>query len=195
MNAPADTPPTSRQSAANQAIGHFAGLFERTREAAGLSPGELAELRRMDPNGVLPSPCWRLLGHVEDMHGEPQERAWALLIRTMLEAGGSAQPGLPIGAALSAAEGGNDAYAEQRFIRLLRARRLDDIAHEARQAARWCVSRGRRIDFRDQARRPNGFGGFILAAALNDKDAAARRAHAIARDYFASPRSATAPEP
>jgi hypothetical protein len=168
-------------------IARLAWLFGRTREQNGLPPGELAELRRMDPRGVLPPACWRLL----DARGTEQERAWALVIRTMLDAGLDAggTGARPIGAVLADPGGGASGYAEQRFVRLLRARGLAEITHEARQAARWCAVHAAHPRFTD-TRGGDGFGRFILAAAL-DPDEAERRAHVIARDFFATQRRAS----
>jgi hypothetical protein len=174
-------------------IARLAWLFGRTREQNGLPPGELAELRRMDPRGVLPPACWRLLATL-DARGTEQERAWALVIRTMLDArldagGTSARP---IGAVLADPDPVDrraSGYAEQRFVRLLRARGLAEITHEARQAARWCAVHAAHPRFTDTRGR-DGFGRFILAAALGHQDTEAR-AHAIARDFFATQRRAS----
>jgi hypothetical protein len=154
------------------------------RHEGGLSPGDRAELRRMDPlDAALPPVFWRLLTATETAAAiesvargkrEKAERAFAIVIQAIAEAGVSGSTRM--GRAL--AETG---YAEARFVRLLRARGhgndLAEIAFEARQAAHWCATKGAAVHLIDFAR-------FILDAAFGH-DAADRRAHAIARDYFA----------
>ena len=173
------------QDAIQAAVSHLIALIARGPDEAGLSPGDCAELRRMDPQGTFPPVMWRLLtakavaGGVTALGGERQraERAVASLVQAMLEAGGS--PGLrSIGDALA-----DTNYAEQRFILLLQARGASDVAAQARTVVRWCATKGVRIRFADSDRE-RGFAGFILAAAL-DWPGANSRAHSMARDYFA----------
>jgi hypothetical protein len=176
----------------DDAVRQIGAVLGRERDAGGLSPGDRAELRRMynDPlDPALPPAFWRLLNDPKVADGvaalpgdrEDAERAFAILIQAMLEAGGAGET-LPIGKALAGA-----GYAEPRFVRLLRARGLPDVAAEVRAAARWCALQTARVRFSGAF----GFGGFILAAALQ-RDAADRHgrtanshAHAMARDYFA----------
>lgn len=169
------------------AVGHIVAVLGREQEAAGFSPGDRAELRRMDPLGpALPPALWRLLTAgavaegVKALGGDREraERAVAILVQAMLEAGGSGEA-RPIGKVL-----GETGYAEQRFVRLLRARDLPDVAAEARYAVRWCAGKGVRVRFGDGGG-PPGFARFILAAVLGWNEANSR-AHAMARDYFAS---------
>ena len=61
---------------------------------------------------------------------------------------------------------------------LRRARGLEDVAFEARQAAHWCAVNGVSV-------RLDGFMRFILEAALG-RGEADRSGHSIARDYFAT---------
>lgn len=177
MMPPDVLPPFERPP--NPEIRRLAGLFTRDRDENGLSPGDRAELRRMESDGVLPPAFWRQIVTLETKN-EGEERAWAILIQAMLEAGSPEAE--PIGRALAHGEG---AYAEARFIRLLRARGHKDVAHEVRQATRWCAAQGRRLRFSDRRSR-DGLGPFILAAAQGDKEEAERRAHTIARDYFST---------
>jgi hypothetical protein len=173
------------QDAIESAITHLLSVLTRDRDAAGLSPGDLAEMRRMDPAGpAFPPALWRLLtanavaGGVTALCGQRDqaERAFACLVLAMLEAGGSAR-GRSIGRALA-----DTGYAEQRFVLLLRARGVREIAAEVRPAVRWCTTKGVRVRF--DAR---GFGGFILDAALG-RSGADSKAHAMARDYFTGPK-------
>jgi hypothetical protein len=165
------------------AIRDLVRLLDPQRDEGSLSPGELAELRRADPaNGTLPPVMWRMLttSRLIALPLRPierYERALAILISAMAQPGVLGSAPLPVGVAL--AEG---KYAEQRLIRLLRARGLTDVAHEARLAAQWCANQGKHLLFLSRGR-DDGFGPFIVDAAL-DHAAAGNRAHAIARDYF-----------
>ena len=179
------------QHAIDSAMGHLLAVLARDREAAGLSPGDLAAMRRMDPAGpAFPPALWRLLGASAVAGGvaalggarQPAERAFACLSLAMLEAGGP-DGGQPIGRALAAT-----GYAEQRFVLLLRARGVREVAAEVRPAVRWCTLKGVRVRFDAW-----GFGGFILDAAL-DRPGADSKAHAMARDYFTGPKPQDDPE-
>jgi len=165
------------QETIDRAIGRLIRLLVHERDEGGLSSGGRAELRRMDPLGpALPPALWRLLTvpEVAAASGgqDTAERAFAIVIQAIAEAGASG--GKPVGQVLAETR-----YAEARFVRLLRARGTDDVAFEARQAARWCAVKGVAIQLA-------AFSRFILDAALDSKDAD-RRAHAIARNYFATP--------
>ena len=163
-------------------VSHLARLLDTRRNEGALSPGDLAELRRMKPTtGDLPPALWRLLTS-KDLTGvlvpkEDHERAFAVLIGTMAQPGVLGPNPLPIGRALAEAN-----YSEQRFVRLLRANCLSDIAQEARLAVQWCASHGKHLLF-GRAGGDDGFGGFIINAALS-RATASRHAHAIARDFF-----------
>lgn len=170
---------------AGVALGHLAAVLARPHGEGGLSPGDRAELRRMDaPDGALPPPMWRLLtapalgiwlDGLPPARRERGERALAVVAQAMLDAGTPGEDA--IGKAMA-----RTGYAEQRFTRLLRAAGLHAIAGEALAAARWCGVKSAGLSFTARS----SFGRFILDAALAapGRD---RRAHAIARDYYAKP--------
>jgi len=168
----------------DRALRRLLGLLERRRDERGLSPGDRAELRRMEPvAGVLPPVFWRLVvepnvaAAIDDLargDREAAERAFAVVIQAMVEAGTADRE--PVGAVLA-----RTGYAEERFVRFLRARGAD-LAHEARQVARWCGAEGGGVRFTEEHGR-HSLAPFLLHAFL-DREAATRRAHAIARDYF-----------
>ena len=135
------------------------------------------------PGGALAPPMWRLLTapapHVwldclSPARRENGERALAVVAQAMLGAG--TPGGDAIGKALA-----RTGYAEQRFTRLLRAAGLPAIADEALGAARWCGVKSAGLSFTARS----SFGRFILAAALGGPERD-RRAHAIARDFYAT---------
>ena len=170
---------------AGDAVFDIATFLVRPPEENGLSAGDRAELRRMDPlDAGLPPAMWKLLtrekvasyvaSHARDSRWQSQaERALAVVTQAVLEAGAPGES--PIGRAL-----GQSGYSEQRFVRLLRARELSDLATQVRQAARWCAVQGAGLRCTGG---PGSFGRYILAAALRPQEAD-WRAHAIARDYF-----------
>ena len=168
----------------DDAVCHLAAVLGRKPDEGGLAPGDRAELRHMDPLGpALPGAAWRLLTAGKVAAGiaaiggdiDRAERATAILIQAMLETG--TDGATPIGKALA-----DSNYAEQRFVRLLRARGLADVALETRCAARWCGGKGVRVRFGRGDGSP-GCARFVLDAAL-DRAAAERQAHTMARDYF-----------
>jgi hypothetical protein len=189
MNPASPTPATIAH-----AVGRLATLLD------GLPRGDLAELRRMDPGDTLPPATWRLLTEppVTDAcralaRGDDiadAERAFAILIAAMAETGLADRQAPRIGEALRGDPQSGDAYSEDRFVRLLRARGIDETGFHVRLAARWCSVKGRVPRFAGRSAgsedrvADNEFGPFILFAALNDDEEAKRRAHAIARDYF-----------
>lgn len=178
---------TALRDPVDVAVDRLVRLLVHERDDGGLSSGDRAELRRMDPlDAALPPALWRLLavpevetaiGIVASGDRETAERAFAILVQVLAEAGASGRaPSRTIGKVLAETD-----YAEARFVRLLRARDREDVAFETRQAARWCATKG-------AAFHVAGFSRFVLDAALMRKDAD-RRAHAIARDYFAAPKA------
>jgi len=159
----------------SEQVARLAGLIG----SEAMSAGKLAVLRRLDPTKVLPPEAWHLLGEF-GLENDDAERAVAGLSSLMALARMSG-PALPIGQALGERPGDDAKYAEIRFVRLLRARGLSELMHEARQAIKWCVTHGRRIDFTGY----NGFAAFILAAAIDTQASRVDAiAHSIARDYF-----------
>lgn len=181
-------------SAVDTGLSHLLGVFGQTPDAGGLSPGDRAELRRMDPLGdALPPALWRLLtepavvdaiGALETGNRRAAEQAVAIVVQAMAEAVGPG--GVRIGRGLAGDDPNRKEYAEDRFVQLLRARGLQDVAFRVRQAVQWCAAKGVAVRFIDD-RGANGFARFVLAAALRHDREAERRSHEIARDYFTPP--------
>ena len=174
---------TNKPDPAADAVFHLQTLLTQDRGAAGLTPADNAELRRMDPaHGPLPPAMWRLLTAPDvqpfvagPVGRERRERALAVVARVALDAAPLGRT--PVGQALADR---SKPYSEDRFTRLLRARGLHDVAFEARLAARWCGVHGLGVQM---AGGRGSFGGFILAAALDERGAD-QRAHSIARDFY-----------
>lgn len=164
------------------AINQIVRDLSRTPDQGGYSAGDRAELRRYQPGDPLPPAAWRVLSDaapsawLETLPGAfraKAEQALTLIAAITIEAG--TPGGQPIGKALATIR-----YAEARFVRLLRARGLRDVANEARPAARRCAAEGAGAAMIGGF---SAFGPFLLDAML-ESPFAAKRAHDIARDYF-----------
>ncbi len=123
-------PPGRGRSSGEVAIG-----FANQLAAEGIRPGDLAELRRMDPDSPDAAAFWRLMAR-QDLLGSPAiERKWALVlhgIALMTRTAGSDAPSrsahdrnMPVGKALFQGGDANRTtafYSESRLSRLLTAR-------------------------------------------------------------------------
>jgi hypothetical protein len=115
MTEPAKLP---EESAVPETRRGIPAIIDRLGEALPqLSPGALAELRRLGPNCTTSPAYWRLrLQHFDDsVRSEQDEQRWAALLSLMARAQGLHRR-RPLGAALAAV------VSEPRFLRLLRAR-------------------------------------------------------------------------
>lgn len=148
---PAETGP--RPAAKEPAFSAVLGRVSVSLDAERIGAGPLAELRRMGWR-EFPPEFWRFyLKYVPPAWRGPKgcgddkvDLAWASLLRAMAE--GAPNPHCAdsgFGAAL--AETG---YAEQRFVRFLRASG-EDLAREARAAAAWLARAGRGANWREPA--------------------------------------------
>lgn len=141
----------------------------------GLDRGDLAALRRLDPNRVNAPVFWRLLArHAEqeldhiDRHPERVSR-WAAGLRAAVELEGLHDSQRSLGRAL--AEAG---YADQRFERLLRADE-PGLWDELRSAARYLGVKGQRANAEQ----------LIRLAVEVDTAQAERLRRVLAADYYA----------
>ena len=158
--------------------------------------GDLAELRRMDPDAPDAAVFWRLLAK-EDLlvHGSAMERKWALILHgialmTPTNAGdGDARTAhngyVPVGRALFL--GGDSQrtagfYSETRINRLLTARG-EMLRSLLARMFRMLAAAGVSFNWREMAQ-------FILTEG-HDEGAAEAARHRIARDYFRAERRNT----
>ena len=151
--------------------------------------GDLAELRRMDPDAPDAAVFWRLLAGKDLLsHGDDLESKWALILHgialmTPTNAGGrTAHDGyMPVGRALYSGGGSQQStgfYSERRLNRLLTARGpmlLTLLARMFRMLAAGGVS----FNWREMAR-------FILNDGNEEAEEEARRR--VARDYYQAER-------
>jgi len=140
-----------------------------------LGPGELAELRRLDPESPSAPAFWRLVARVPegDAHASgrvSQESKFAVVLKTFAQLRDAHRAGRPLGVAL--AESGLD---ERRLIQLLRARRAA-LAHAIRTVCHFLASKGAVVDAMDFAR-------LVLSdGARVEWEEGVRRS--VARDFF-----------
>lgn len=179
-------PPTqeSRPTSWGETAVAFAGELARSD----FRRGDLAELRRMDPDAPDAAVVWRLLaGH--DLLGSPQiENKWALILHGIAlmtptssgdGSGSTAHDGrVPVGRALfSGGESQRDRayYSETRLNRLLTARGPMLRTLLAR-LFRMLAAAGQPFNWREMA-------SFILSEGYNE-EAAEEARRRIAREYY-----------
>ena len=141
----------------------------------GLSPGDVAALRRLEPGGPAHPAFWKVCAGWLDGSLPPEgparteaERRWAAIVAGMAITVGLHDPRRHAGAAL--AEAG---YSELRFVRLLRARG-EGLAAAVRSASRFLASKAVSFDWRDLAQ-------LVLSEARADEEEARRH---LARSYY-----------
>lgn len=134
-----------------QAVGKIAGLLQ----SAGLSAGDRAALRRLDPEAPFSPVLWKVLVYLEDegapvqIDNEKDERSWAALIMCMACC---IEPNrylhdyrIPLGRALVEA-----AWPPGRFEQLMRARGTQLIVL-LRRMAQFLASRNQPANWSDVA--------------------------------------------
>lgn len=139
---------TSEEEGLSSTVHRVAGHLARDEHQGGISTGDLAQLRRIDPSEPYTPALWKiLLELVPDGHrmGPERERRWAILLMAMGICAGLHTPSVPFGAALTEA-----GWSELRFVRLLRARG-DRLAKELRRLAQYLASKNQRADWVDVA--------------------------------------------
>ena len=178
--------------------GDIAVTFARALASADFPRGDLAELRRMDPDEPDAAVVWRLLARYE-LLGSPQvENKWALILHGIAlmtptatgdGAGRSAHDGVvPVGRAIFA--GGDSQrssayYSESRLNRLLTARGPILRTLLAR-LFRMVAAAGQPFNWREMA-------SLILNEGY-DEEAAEQARRRIAREYYRTERQNTPSE-
>ena len=155
--------------------------------------GDLAELRRMDPDEPDAAVFWRLMAQYELLDvGEAVERKWALIIHgialTTPTGSGEAHRGtahdgqMPVGRALflgGESQRANGFYSEARLNRLLTAD-APMLRTLLARLFRMLTASGVSLNWREMAQ-------FILNEGY-DEDAAERSRRRIAREYYRAER-------
>lgn len=170
----------------------IAAGFAGTVAHDSFSRGDLAELRRLDPDNPDATAFWRLLARHELLGNETLESKWALIlhgIALMTRSGGSDagtrpahNPGTSVGRALFL--GGADTrqqgfYSEARLNRLLTARG-PVLRTLLRRTFRMLAAAGQSFDWREMAT-------FILNDGYDEHATDQVRRH-IARTYYQAER-------
>lgn len=187
-----DTANLPAQERRSVSWGDIAVTFARILASPDFPRGDLAELRRMDPDELDAAVVWRLLARYE-LLGSPQvENKWALILHGIAlmtptgtgdGAGRSAHDGsMPVGRAIFS--GGDNQrssayYSESRLNRLLNARGPVLRTLLAR-LFRMVAAAGQPFNWREMAT-------FILSEGYNE-EAAERGRRRIAREYYRAER-------
>jgi CRISPR system Cascade subunit CasB len=140
----------------------------------GFPPGDLAQLRRLDPDDPANFTFWRVMTlyapHELARPGDDHERRWKLVLWALATLNGLHDPHKPLGGAL-----GEAGFSELRLSRLLRAED-DTLAPEIRSATRYLASKGKPSDLLDFAR-------LVLSPEGPQADKVRRR---VAATYFSA---------
>lgn len=130
-------------------VGTLNGLMG---ENPSLSTGDMADLRRVQPEEPYTPALWKLMEDL-DLRGRPgwldqetRETRWAALMMGMAMNAGLHDYGVPLGEAL--AEAG---WSELRFVRLMRATDTR-LVQEVRRMAQYLGSKDQRADWTDVGR-------------------------------------------
>lgn len=138
-----------------------------------LAPGDVAELRRLDPEHPSAAVFWRLVAAMPEVGSDApwqaeRERRFAVILRTFAELRDVHRGGRRLGAVL--AEAGLD---ERRLLQLLRSRRTA-LAHAIRTTCHFLVSKGATAD-------AIGFARLVISEDAPWEEDERRQ---LARDYF-----------
>lgn len=141
-----------------------------------LSPGQLAELRRLEPDALTAPAFWTVLAAELDddlpADGDPRradaEGRWAVALRAMATLADLYRKGHRLGWALAAS-----GFSEMRLQRLLDCP-AERLAVEIQTAARFLAAKGEAVDYADLVR--------LALEAEPSRAESVRRD--VARDYF-----------
>lgn len=157
-------------------VHEIAGYLSRDPYAGGISTGDLAELRRIDPEEPFTPALWKILLEYHPNHealDEEDERRWALLLMAMGNCAGLHNRSVSFGAAL--AEAG---WSELRFVRLMDATG-DSLVKHLRRLSQYLASKDQPADWSDAA--------WLLFVQRDDegkREKANEIRQNIARDYY-----------
>lgn len=148
----------------NDAVNRAAALMEHT-----LGNGELAELRRANPQEPYSPALWKVLAQLpEPWSRQELERRWGIVLQGLAHCLPLHRPGMRLGRTLA-----NVGYSELRLTRLLRADE-EQLMAELVRLAKYLHSKGEPLDWADAAR-------LLLEV---DAPWASKHRRAIARSYY-----------
>ena len=181
MSQPTPDPPTAAEPATGleQIVHRIVGHVERQA----LSPGEVAELRRLEPENPGGAAFWKTvvfdLEPAGQLRGADAETRWALILRAIGELHGLHRPRRRLGRALAAA-----GVSENRLARLLRAD-LGTLAGTLSAVSRQLASAAESVDLA-------GLAWLVLTArgAAGARGGEVKVRRGIARDYYRGLRKA-----
>ncbi len=172
-----------RPRSLDEVVHRIVGEIENDR----MSPGEVAELRRLEPDRTPGAAFWKTLafhvepaGQLRDTDTDAEER-WKLILRAIGELHSLHRRGRRPGRALAAAK-----ISEMRLTRLLRAD-LDGLAANLRAVSHQLASAGEPVDL-------GGLAWLVITArgAGQPNRRQDRVRHDIALDYYRGLRRAAA---
>ena len=153
-------------------VGKIAGYMSRDPYSeGGISTGDLAELRRIDPGEPFTPALWKILLKFVPDHQKlspARERQWAIVLMAMGTCAGLHNRGVHFGKALAKA-----GWSELRFVRLMEARD-DHLVKEIRRLAQYLASKSQQADWSSAA--------WLLFVQHGDKASDIRQG--IARHYY-----------
>ncbi|MDP2312727.1 MAG: type I-E CRISPR-associated protein Cse2/CasB [Pseudomonadota bacterium] len=118
-------------------------------DGKGVAPGDLARLRRLDPDASADFAFWRVMARYAPNElaraGEGAERRWMVVLSALATLQGLHDGSKRLGTAL-----GEAGFSELRLSRLMRAED-DALAPEVRAAARYLASKGKSANLVDLA--------------------------------------------
>lgn len=179
------TQPTPDAPAAEVSLEQIVHRIVGDIEREVTSPGEVAELRRLEPGHPGGAAFWKAvvfqLEPAGQLRGADAEARWALILRAIGELHGQHRPRRRLGRALAAA-----GVSEMRLVRLLRAG-LDTLPGTLSAVSRQLASAAESVDLADLALLVVTARG---AAGARSSEERVRRN--IARDYYRGLRKAAA---
>lgn len=165
-------PARAKRQSLRMTVHKIAGFMARDEYSErGMSTGDLAEVRRIDPSEPFTPALWKILLKFVPDHDKlspHQERQWAILLMAMGTCVDLHTPAQRFGAALAKA-----GWSELRFVRLMEARG-DNLVKEIRRLAQYLASKNQEADWSDAA--------WLLFVEEGDKAVDIRQN--IARDYY-----------
>ena len=150
----------------------------KNRSVDTLRPGDIAELRRLNPGDPVAPSFWKLLNSLEDLVRLPasgnqlaeQERRWACFFNAAAILSDLHRRDVPLGLALAKAE-----LSEIRFVRLLRAEE-HHLFVEVRHTARFLAAKGQVVDI-------YGFALLLMSDGTDFQESVRRN---TARSYYSN---------
>ncbi|MFB6350485.1 MAG: type I-E CRISPR-associated protein Cse2/CasB [Bradymonadaceae bacterium] len=136
------------QQGLTDTVHSIARYMNRNEHEGGISTGDLAELRRINPDKPFTPALWKiLLDEISDLDrlSARRQRRWAILLQAMATCVGLHESTIDFGTALAEAS-----WSELRFVRLMEARG-DNLDKQLRRLAQYLASKNQNANWADAA--------------------------------------------